>query len=320
MGKSFFKILAASFSLVGGIIGAGFITGGEIAVFFLKDFSFAGIYCGFIFLFVAFTSVSDLCGKFFELLLSIANLVVFACMLSAFDRLISNVFHVTENIKIFKIIFAIFTFFTAGCGIKFLSRVALVTVPFSVIIAVTTCGDALSYFNDVSHFPTSLLPVVYGGANYLLLYPLSRKLFNKLNLFERIASAFISSATTFVCALLIALKIKRCAATGDMPLFNVVGSTALNIPYYVCCFSAVFTAASASSYSAYKLAENNVIVKFLLCILSLALSEAGFAIIIGKLYPALGAIGIMLACFNFSRIFFQSKPRERTLVPQVYKV
>ena len=59
MSKSFFKIFGAVFSVVGAVIGAGFIMGGEIAVFFLRDFSLSGVYSAFIFFAAMIFTVGD---------------------------------------------------------------------------------------------------------------------------------------------------------------------------------------------------------------------------------------------------------------------
>lgn len=322
MSKSFFKIFGAVFSVVGAVLGAGFITGGEIAVFFLRDFSLSGVYSAFIFFAAMIFTVGDDYNKALSFTICFADIVVLGCMFSAVDELSAIIFGLSEKLKIFKIILAILTFFISNRGMKVLSSVSAVITPpviLSVLLVVSR-GTVKNIVIAPSGLVGALMPLTYAAANYLLIYPVIVKTCGKLCVKIKLLVAILSSAIIFTLVFFVGANLSGVSDITKMPLLTFAEKTPFSVLFKICCFCAVFTASVSSSYSAYSAFGNNERLKFLACLTALALSEAGFSVVIGYLYPILGAVGAVVGAVNFSRIIFPPRQLKRTSAPPKYKV
>lgn len=322
MSKSFFKIFGAVFSVVGAVIGAGFITGGEIAVFFLRDFSLSGVYSAFIFFAAMIFTVGDDYNKVLSFTICFADIVVLGCMFSAVDELSAVIFGLSEKLKIFKIILAILTFFISNRGMKVLSRVSAVITPLVIlsVLLVVSRGTVKSIVIAPSGLVGALMPLTYAAANYLLIYPVIVKTCGKLCVKIKLLVAILSSAIIFSLVFFVGANLSGVSDMTKMPLLTFAEKTPFSVLFKICCFCAVFTASVSSSYSAYSAFGYNDRLKFLACLTALALSEAGFSAVIGYLYPILGAVGAVVGAVNFSRIIFPLRRLKRTSAPPKYKV
>lgn len=322
MSKSFFKIFGAVFSVVGAVIGAGFITGGEIAVFFLRDFSLSGVYSAFIFFAAMIFTVDDDYNKVLSFTICFADIVVLGCMFSAVDELSSAIFGLSEKLKIFKIILAILTFFISNRGMKVLSRFSAVITPLVIlsVLLVVSRGTVKNIVVAPSGLVGALMPLTYAAANYLLIYPVIVKTCGKLCVKIKLLVAILSSAIIFSLVFFVGANLSGVSDITKMPLLTFAEKTPFSVLFKICCFCAVFTASVSSSYSAYSAFGNNERLKFLACLTALALSEAGFSAVIGYLYPILGAVGAVVGAVNFSRIIFPPRRLKRTSALPKYKV
>lgn len=322
MSKSFFKIFGAIFSVVGAVIGAGFITGGEIAVFFLRDFSLSGVYSAFIFFAAMIFTVGDDYNKVLSFTICFADIVVLGCMFSAVDELSARIFGLSEKLKIFKIILAILTFFISNRGMKVLSSVSAVIMPLVIlsVLLVVSRGTVKSIVIAPSGLVGALMPLTYAAANYLLIYPVIVKTCGKLCVKIKLLVAILSSAIIFSLVFFVGANLSGVSDMTKMPLLTFAEETPFSVLFKICCFCAVFTASVSSSYSAYSAFGNNERLKFLACLTALALSEAGFSAVIGYLYPILGAVGAVVGAVNFSRIIFPPRRLKRTSAQPKYKV
>ncbi len=322
MSKSLFKIFGAVFSVVGAVVGAGFITGGEIAVFFLRDFSLSGVYSAFIFFAAMILTVGDDYNKVLSFTICFADIVVLGCMFSAVDELSAVIFGLSEKLKIFKIILAILTFFISNRGMKVLSRVSAVITPLVIlsVLLVVSRGTVKSIVIAPSGLVGALMPLTYAAANYLLIYPVIVKTCGQLCVKIKLLVAILSSAIIFTLVFFVGANLSGVSDMTKMPLLTFAEKTPFSVFFKICCFCAVFTASVSSSYSAYSAFGTNERLKFLACLTALALSEAGFSAVIGYLYPLLGAVGAVVGAVNFSRIIFPPRRLKRTSARPKYKV
>ena len=124
MRKSFFYCFSIGLTIVGGIIGAGFITGKEIYEFFCKDFSVVGLFLTFA-CFTAFTffimsvKISSEIWKVIGVTVSICNIVITGCMISVLNDIYFRIFRFTENIEIFTILSIILVFTHSNYNVIF---------------------------------------------------------------------------------------------------------------------------------------------------------------------------------------------------------
>lgn len=314
MGKSVFKIFAATFSIVGAVIGAGFITGGEASAFFLRDFSLSGVYCAAV-LFVLFLfAVDDKFGKGLSFIVCFANVIVLSCMFSAVDELSVKIFRLSEKLKIFKILLAILTIFITSDGIKTLSGISCSLTPIVVlsILAVVAFVGVKNVEIPPEGIVGAYMPVAYVGANYLLIYPLAAKTCGHLSIKSKMLTALFSSLIIFSLTYFVGASLSGVSELTKMPLLTLSEKTPFSIPFKICCFCAVLTASLSSSYCVYSAFKKNERLKILSCLTALALSEVGFSVITDYLYPIIGVIGVILGAVNFSRIIFPPRRQART--------
>ncbi|MDD7186673.1 MAG: hypothetical protein PUH93_02885, partial [Clostridia bacterium] len=106
MKRNFFLLLGASCSIIGSVIGAGFITGKEISVFF-PDGSVSTVYLAFTFFFFFIFALSCSEGlavkKYAEPVISAVNVVIASCMVAGLNNLYKTIFRLSEYFEIFTI-------------------------------------------------------------------------------------------------------------------------------------------------------------------------------------------------------------------------
>ena len=91
------------FTIIGSVIGAGFITGKEISVFFCRDFSLSGVYAAFVFFFL-FIFLLSVCeenalNKVVGFVVAVTGIVIASCMTAAlnYSEVCSQGFSITRK-------------------------------------------------------------------------------------------------------------------------------------------------------------------------------------------------------------------------------
>lgn len=327
MGKTFFKLFGCVFTVVGSMIGAGFITGKEIAVFFCSDLSLSGIYacCVFFFLYILILSFSPFSAfvKIFRVIVAVTGIVISACMTAALNSLYQAIFRQSENIKILTIITVILSFFMCLKGIGAINVFSIFAMPFTVATVFI-----LSFVNDrgisVPASPVGLsgafMPLLYTGINCLLSSTIIVDSSRGLNARGKIIVAFSVSFFLFVSILRISLCVV--GKSGEMPFINAVANDAVSsvIAFAITFFSIVTTLVS-SLYSAFSLTKGktSVLQKIALTLVVVMFSGFGFSVFVEKIYPVIGVTGIVYLVIVFAG-FFPKERRGRTLVPIKCKV
>lgn len=313
-------IVTSACALSGGVVGAGFITGREISSFFAFDFSVSGAY-SFAVVFVlcfliSFISVRqpifDFCLNFF---VSLINLVVLACLFSAFDTICATCFRLSEKVKLFSIISAILMFFIARNDMRNIKIITSVIVPVEVIILIISalCVPRKSLPYSPSTSKGVFYPLLYAGINFLLNIRNADEILNGQPLKNKIFSVAVSVCLLTSLIILIASVVG--GVEGNTPFIDVVDkqSHILGLLLIGTTLSSCFIASLTTGRSVFRLCGDSDILKFLFVIIALAMSEAGFSFIIDKIYPVIGAIGLFVSvCMLFLLIFFQKGRQRRT--------
>ena len=327
MGKTFFKLFGSMFTIVGSMIGAGFITGKEIEVFFCSDLSLSGIYacCVFFFLYIVVLSFSppSPIAKFFRGIVAVVCIVISACMTAALNSLYSKILRQSENVEILTIITVIFTFFICLKGMGAINVFSFFAMPFTVaavFVLSVIYGKEFPVPVAPSGCAGAFMPLLYTGINCLLSSTIITDCAKNLNKPGKIFVAFSVSFFLFVSILRISVCIV--GDGGEMPFINAVTKTAASslIAFAITFFSIVTTLVS-SLYSAFSLTKGktSVLQKIALTLVAIMLSKFGFSLFIEKIYPVIGITGIIYLVIVFSGSFPKGR-RERTLRPIKCKV
>ena len=327
MRKSFFYCFSISLTIVGSIIGAGFITGKEIYEFFCKDFSATGLFLTFV-CFTLFTyfimrvKISSETWRVIGVVISICNIVVTGCMISVLNDICSRVFYFTENIEIFTILSTIFVFIISLKGVEFVIRANLVLMPITIISVIClSCIKIDNFYTEI--IPKSVgglvKPFVYVGFNLTLSMALIKKSGEKLSPLRKFLSSVIVSAVLCSLIFIIGKTIIYCEDFDNLPFRNLfINNRKHLIIIDIITLFAVFTTMFSSVFSSIDFGgvKLKLHYKILIILVSCFLSKLGFSTIVERLYPILGIVGYLIILFIYlSQVLFLKGRRERTYHP-----
>ena len=318
--------LITALSIVGSVIGAGFITGKEIFEFFVKDFSLSGIYATFLcFSFAIYFLMSfkgnGLVDKVMGVFVSLANVIISACMISALEKVFGDVFGNSEKVKIFTNLSVILLFIISLNGVGAVEKFNAVFTPIIIAVVVSFAFFKTQDFGvDISPKTSFGVfnPIIYVGFNVVLSSGIIKDGGEKLSPPSKIVSSLLTSLVLSGCIYLIACAIKP-YKNSEMPFVNLfLNNEKLLIIVDIITLFSVFTTLVSSFYTSVdfggiKLPFTCKLVIFLLC---LSISKVGFSSIVEKLYPVIGVLGFALigAIYLLSKLFPKER-RERTLYP-----
>ena len=308
--KTFTDTVKLFFVLSGAVMGAGFLSGGELAVFFESRtilcvcISGAVFFAGF-----AFTEVKK--DGFTEFVFAAAD-GVFACaMLTGLDE-IAYYAGLKQGVPVASVLsLALFHFFLS-VSIKKVEKANAVLIPLSVIAvgAAAICAKPLAVQSASSGAKNIINAVLYSCMNLFVALP-SVGIAAK----DKGRKAKPYAALAFTCVFIaLACIILRVAPATAFPILDITRGT----PFFPVLVCAVFIG-SFTSLICYLYPLKNMIAEktadkkrrgaycFLLYFALFLLSRAGFNVIVKYLYPVIGALGL----FSIVKSFFGIKKRGK---------
>ena len=330
----FKDFLGITFTLLGTVIGAGFISGREIITFFygydpvVSSILFA---TGFtVVLFILFFDRFYVASKWFSLFkpfVYVGNVVLSAGMLSALDGLYSEFFPQLENLPILSVSALIVSNVIVSDGIDGLKSANMFLTPF--IIAVTFI---LLLFTERGEYTfDGKISVVnideYIGLNVFTSSLTFAELGRKANAKTAAAAAVTASLVLAAGIVVISLSIFFGNYINEnLPLFFAVSSVApvLKWIFSVVILFGIFTTLISCHYPLYglvKTKKHNFIVQALLSATIFSVSRLGFYNIVETIYPIMGAIGfVYIVLTSILQAVFRSRRSKNTSRRREYKV
>ncbi len=312
------KVFGASFTFVGTVIGAGFATGQEINLFFGNCSVFsvllAGILLGgFCYLFLKAGMLTKgkvlfYFGKFSPIIggiVVIANLAVFCTTLAGSERVFYNLF----GIRCGSIITAVLTLIIVIFGLKQIKIVNTLIVP--VIIALVL----VIFFRDKSPISTDgkfsvAQPFCYASMNVITGGFVVSEISSDFTEKQCVLSGLLTGLCLTATLLAIYFPVKN--VSEEMPLIVKATLLDLKVVGNVVLYLAMLTTLIGTLQAT---AKNSVYKKILFSALGLLVSSVGFAELIDKMYPVLGAIGGAV-CIAFVIVYFAGNRSSRYCNPQ----
>lgn len=306
------------FLIVGTLFGAGFATGKELVVFFVK-FGTVSLWAPLILFVLLSFSIYFLINYFknkknnkinqnniIKLLFFIIYLIFSASMFSALTAFISYNF-VRINYFLIVFIVAIFSYLILNKEIKFLTNINKFLVPIFVVLFIVICVNCSlnsSLLIKSKNLEYLLIPnsILYVGSNIVLLTTLLDKSATLVSNPKKVAILSSLIFSVLVMLGIVALLNNANYLQSEMPFLEIVKNN--TILYYF--FEFVFISAIITSLSSFLFAtKNNFILKIknsniqnLICILLLVfVSLFGFSNIIENLYFVIGFLGFVLLSF-----------------------
>lgn len=310
--------LKCSAVFIGTVIGAGFATGREIALYFGGNSAFSAMTAGlalsafgcfFMYIGRALGEKSFdtfLFGKFgivYKITAIICALITFIAMFAGAESIIFSIF----NIKYIGIITAVFSIICAIKGVKLMKLINILAVP-SILFFIALIFFKSNSFPAVGRF-SALTPIAYASLNIMLggcvMAKLGRNCQNK-----DIRWCFIFNSVVF-CVMLFLLSSTVKNSSAEMPLFDIAKSAGLANISGLLIFLAIFTTMVSSAE--YIIGELEILTKSrLIGALTVLIGSCPFSAIfsfktiVDKFYPFVSVCGVLLIIFTVIR-FAQKK-------------
>ncbi len=314
-------ILSSTFTIIGTVIGAGFISGRELISFFGSSFFLPSVYLTLIlfslsFYFVlksgeefgGYNSLNErVFGRykdFTKWVMLICSFIVVAGMIAGIDSLFYQTLNVPKSIPVFSLFTLIFCVLVVRKGVDGISKINLFLVPVVIIFIVLVLLKKQSFEYKFTQSNNIILlflnPFSYVGLNVYLSAPVLCDLGSKKNT-NKIIPAITASLLLGISITLILASIYyegANAINSDMPLLYIIAgnSKIVTIIFTVISLLGIITTLLSSLYPLYQTAQkskHNKLTTVLILSGAFLLSRIGLKGIVGYIYPLIGVFGII---------------------------
>jgi uncharacterized membrane protein YkvI len=328
--NNFLDILKISGVYTSLILGAGFASGQEILIFFMrhKSLGFIGlIISGIIFGGIGYfvldiahkfkiTSSKDFFklilkdySKIFELLINLFMLVLYITMLSATGAFFNQEYNLNYSFGI--IIMSLICFIIHELGINFFAKLNLILMPVLFFGELIIClyiilnRESQHVFNS-SNFLFIRDSIIYASYNIItgvcLLISLIKISKNKsLSKF----GAILGSIFITMLGIIISLVIFYCykfSSSCEIPMLSITHNfnSLIQASYSIIFFLAIFTTAMGNyfaiceSLNSKANSKKNFYIKILISLLSIIFAHIKFSRLVSKIYPVFSYLGLFL--------------------------
>lgn len=294
--KNFLDGVKLFLLISGAVMGAGFLSGGELVAFF--GGGNASLLLSAVIFFIGFTVLTSLKTATPKIPLLISGAIFSLAMLSGLDE-IAGVFSATRSVPAASIIsLAVFHFLLSG-NIKNVEKVNCFLIPVSVLIVFTALFSVPVPARKVdtgSGIKNAVNAVLYACMNVFITLPSIKSAAQGKS---KVAKTFAITAFS-VFFVLFAYLILRVSPNSSMPLLDASYGTSLFPLLIIALFIGSFTSLICclyplKSFIAQRVANKNKrdLYCFLLYVVLFLLSRVGFNSIIKYFYPLVGALGLL---------------------------
>lgn len=317
--KSFLNITRLSFLIIGGVVGAGFLSGRELLSFFGRgNFILNSVLSltilAFLFLgagFLATNEKSEIIeeklfnkNKLNSCFLFIALSICLVCMLSGLNALVQTVLGL--NTCLFSLVTVVVCFFLSNGGVKKVEKVnALLTL--ITIFLLVVCLFEKGKLNFVSYGSINFIsPVVFSFINFYLCVPIFFKASKGKKRVEMIASVVISCTALIVLSILIFGRINACGENAKylaLPILATVEERKVFIVAVVMA-TGIVSSVILSYYSAIKILGKRKLFlkKTFFSVIIVLLSKISLTSVVEYMYPVIGGFGVLFSISVLKRL------------------
>ena len=311
--KSFLSAARVAALFVGSVVGAGFATGQEIALFFgggsplgpVLAAAFMGAAC------FVFTEVGVPKGsRIFDVVVAAASFVVYAAMIAAAEEVLFPLF----SVRGLSVLLAVGSALLTIRGAEKMKWLNLVAVPLMIAVVIAVGSRAGAPQGGA----TSLLsPFAYGAMNMLFSGALMASEGERLSRRERILTSALSAGMILVL-LLFMYRAVAALPKVSMPFLTAAERLDMGALVPATLLLAIVTTMTSCNYLAAGELSHHIpdplLVAASLPLAGVLLAGWGFATIVNTLYPAISALGLAMT----SIAFFRFARKGRGGAPQLY--
>lgn len=297
--------LKISCSVIGSVIGAGFITGREIMSFFYGTNAYLTGIMLFVIFFTLIFVIFKADGKILNNMIDKSNFIVYflslmiiGAMLGATDSLAFEVMNISKNIPIFSILLLAVSTFICISGIDKINKANFIIVPamilllyFAIFYARFSGGTKNQNYRGGINFGVC---ICYGSMNIFLAQPFFSKIKKEKYEFSPFWVALTSAFFLALSVIFYLNVLNDGCMSCDIPLLYLIKDGKL-LRYIVALvvFAGIFTTIIGAQYPLCRLPLPEKIQPFSIIIIALScflISRLGFFIIVDKLYKILSYI------------------------------
>ena len=290
------------FVFCGAVLGAGFLSGGELVGFFGSRSFLCLLISGTLF-FMGFAFIGGADDRFLKYALMVADGVFAAAMLSGLDTIIWQT-GVLNGFPVVSVLSLVAFHFFLSESIGKLEKANCILMPLSVIIifAAAVIAKPITAPRQNADVKDAVNAVLYACMNIFVALPSTMLAAKNKGKSVKITAAFLFSAFFVAFAYLI-LSVSPPTA---LPLIDMARGTPLYFALVVAVFIGSYTSLVCYLYPLKSLiAEKTAKTKrrsgycFLLYLILFSLSRAGISAIIKYCYPLVGALGVFAVIKSF---------------------
>lgn len=296
-------VLQGACFIVGGAIGAGFITGAELVAFFGPEgalfcaLASSVLFCGMCMLFLRlgkkYGGFRGTLEKLFKRAAPAARIFITLCafipsaaMLAALDSLL---FALRPLPSLLGLLFSAVALRRGTRGISLVNSVlSPALVLFLLVFGGVPASGGHAYAGGA----------LYAGLNVFLMAPVLMDAGREMK--SPLASSLLAACCVFLCSAAVLGRVERAGTAGaEMPYLAALGESPL---FPVAAVAAIFTSLVASLYPVLSLADGlyggkKIAAKGLVLLAAFMLSRLGLSSIVARLYPLQGLAGLFLSVF-----------------------
>lgn len=318
--KTFFDILSVVFLALGGLIGAGFVSGSELIGFFGEENFFLPLIlsCAWLFLFISLTfsfareqnfeSVSKtLFGsqKVVDAIVFITSFVLFSSMLAGLDAVWKGL-NFLPNLPVLSMGCLVAVSLLSRYGIRGIERLNIVLMPTVVLVVICSAFGVIKFnlpsLNNFSFF-SGANGVLYSALNTFICLPvLFDTAYKKPKRLLGVCALIISLIVFFLAYLILSVvNQSEGSKFAQMPFFHAVSKNGFSPLLFLALLIGTLTSASTSYYAVYKKIYSKYAYKGLLIVgvVAFVFSRLGMNLIVKFAYPLIGGVGLVFVLKMF---------------------
>lgn len=324
------KVVFMIFMILGCFLGAGFVSGREIACYFsaFGKYSYIGIILASVlmfFLIYMFFRLSKTTNTFDSFVCRyfgksgvVINWLFALCLFILTSSMFAGSLAIAETINVSKIIFALITavacYFVVIGNIKIIEKISIILVPIIIAVMIWICGFKNFRFDDGDFFLSIL-----SSSNYVFMNIVTLGLFilETGQTYTKKQSIFVALACSIIiCVLLILCNnavIYFDLTQMSMPVLTMSTKKAFlswiitAITIWIGLFTTIISCVFVLGNFLNKYIKNYKLTIFFILLATLACSNFGFAFLVGYVYWIIGFVGIVLV----AKVIIQEKKTQR---------
>lgn len=318
--RTFCLGLIVAFSVIGSVIGAGFITGVEIMRFFSATRLLPSCFLLMLLTFTFFISlmlggrsyggqkslnlrVLGGYSKYFDKGLTFVCFIILCGMCAGIDATLGEFFNVDEKIPLGSTILLPLSYFVCRKGVRGVAVFNLVLVPIMLGVIVFACHGSLCEERGTEQ--AEIMPIfLYAGLNALLSSPIIIDSGKGKTIGVLVVASIVSSVVISVCVYIIMQKISTgYSANENLPLLSAFNKNGLfYLIFTVITMFGIATTLVSSHYPIVRAigkSRLNHTKNAILMVVAIIISRFGFSNIINYCYPLIGGLGLVYCTIIF---------------------